>query len=439
MKTYEAIFDEEQNTGVYGISLVLNPAMEGVFVALSKQSEVQFKEVSKEERKVVGLVLEPNKLIYRNDGNEEYNIVFNAETIKNLSYNFFKQNFQKNSTIEHNENNKIENVTFVESWIVEDRKTDKQQLYGFDYPEGSWLATLKIDNDEVWENYVKTGKVQGFSIDGLLSLKEVKMSKNQTLSGVDIWFSGSMLTKGKEVYKLNSEFLENGTHELMTNVEIDVVNGVVTDIREVNFKSEINMSKEVLEETQKQTSILTELAQSIKTLFSKPEVAVKLGEVKTADGTITIEYEGEELVAGVSAWIVAEDGTQVPVPVGEHPLEDGRILVVTDEGIVAEVKEAMPAEPAPAQEPMSAQPTEAQRNAKSVEEITNVMTTIKTNFESQDERLKKVETKLAKVLEENEALRVALSETPAKKRVNATPTQAGTKLTLAQRIEQKLI
>lgn len=429
IKTYEAVFDEEQNVGVYGISLVLNPAMESHFIALSKQSEVQFKEVSKEERKVVGLVLEPNKLIYRNDGNEEYNIVFNAETIKNLSYNFFKQNFQKNSTIEHNENNKIENVTFVESWIVEDRKTDKQQLYGFDYPEGSWLATLKIDNDEVWENYVKTGKVQGFSIDGLLSLKEVKMSKNQTLSGVDIWFSGSMLTKGKEVYKLDSEFLENGTHQLQSNVEIDVVNGVVTDIREVNFKSEINMSKEVLEETQKQTSILTELAQSIKTLFSKPEEKeVKLGEVKTADGTITIEYEGEELVAGVSAFIMAEDGTQVPVPVGEHPLEDGRVLVVTEDGIVAEVKEMVAEEPAPAQEPLS---ESAKNDAEIAKEIETAIKSILIKYSE-------MEAKVDAVIKENADLRVALSETPAKKRVNATPTQAGTKLTLAERINQKL-
>ena len=85
MKTYEAIFNEEVS-GVYGISLVENPAMEGLFIALNKHEEVQFKEVDKEQRILMGLVLEPNKPIYRNQNGEEFNITFSEETIKDLSY-----------------------------------------------------------------------------------------------------------------------------------------------------------------------------------------------------------------------------------------------------------------------------------------------------------------------------------------------------------------
>ena len=47
----------------------------------------------------MGLVLEPNKPIYRNQGGEEFNIIFNKQTIKDLSYNFFKSSHQNNSTI----------------------------------------------------------------------------------------------------------------------------------------------------------------------------------------------------------------------------------------------------------------------------------------------------------------------------------------------------
>lgn len=409
IKTYEAIFDEEHNTGVYGISLVENPAMEGLFVALNKDEKIQFKELNKEERKVVGLVLEPNKPIYRNNQGEEYNIVFSEQTIKNLSYNFFKQNFQKNSTIEHESENKIENVTFVESWIVEDVKTDKQQLYGFNYPKGSWLAVLKIDNDEVWNDYVKTGAVKGFSIDGLLSLKEVKMSKNQTNNGTDIWFSGAMLTKGSEVFKLNGEFLEDGNHILLTDIEIEVEQGIVK-----NLKS-INMSKEVLEETQKQTTLLEKLLLAFTPKQEPKEVKVEFGSVKTADGQITIEYEGDDFVVGGSAWIMADAETKVPVPVGEHPLEDGRILVVTEEGIVAEIKEAVanpPAE-APAQEPMS---ETAKNDAEIAKEIETAIKSILIKYSA-------LEEKVDAVLKENAELKVALSQEPAKKRINAVPTQ----------------
>lgn len=409
MKTYEAVFDEEHNTGVYGISLVENPAMEGLFVALNKDEKIQFKELNKEERKVVGLVLEPNKPIYRNNQGEEYNIVFSEQTIKNLSYNFFKQNFQKNSTIEHESENKIENVTFVESWIVEDVKTDKQQLYGFNYPKGSWLAVLKIDNDEVWNDYVKTGAVKGFSIDGLLSLKEVKMSKNQTNKGTDIWFSGAMLTKGSEVFKLNGEFLEDGNHILLTDIEIEVEKGVVK-----NLKS-INMSKEVLEETQKQTTLLEKLLLAFTPKQEPKEVKVEFGSVKTADGQITIEYEGDDFVVGGSAWIMADAETKVPVPVGEHPLEDGRILVVTEEGIVAEIKEAVAEAPAeaPAQEPMS---ETAKNDAEIAKEIETAIKSILIKYSA-------LEEKVDAVLKENAELKVALSQEPAKKRINAVPTQ----------------
>jgi hypothetical protein len=417
MKTYQAVFDENANTGVYGISLVLNPAMEGSFIALSKQEEVTFKEVSKEERKVVGLVLEPNKLIYRNDGNEEYNIVFNEETIKNLSYNFFKQKFHQNSTIEHNPEQKIEDVTFVESWIVEDRKTDKQQLYGFDYPVGSWLATLKIDNLEVWENFVKTGKVKGFSIDGFLSLKEVKLSKNQTTEGVDIWFKDAMITKGVEVFQLNGEYLNNGTHELMTNVQIDVVNGVVTDLREVNLKS-INMSKEV----EKQTSILERIL-----LALTPSKEVKLGAIKTADGAVTIEYEGDNLAVGSEAYIMADDETKVPVPIGEHPLEDGRVLVVTEEGIVGELKEAVAEEVVTEEMEEETITEEAKQDAEIAKEIETAIKSILIKYE-------KVEKELETLKTENVELKTLLSQEPAEKKINSTATQVDlSKLTPLER------
>ena len=86
--TYEAIFDTN-NRGVYSISLVEDPAMEGDFIALSKQSKVELKTVDEEQRILIGLVLEPNKPIYRNQGGEEFNIVFSENTIKDLSHNFF--------------------------------------------------------------------------------------------------------------------------------------------------------------------------------------------------------------------------------------------------------------------------------------------------------------------------------------------------------------
>ena len=103
MKTYRARLKEGAK-GVYGISLVDKPAMEGDFIQFSKQEPVKFAKVEGDKFRVMGLVLEPNKLVYRNQGGEEFNIVFKEDDIKDVAYNFQKQGNQNNSTIQHDGN-----------------------------------------------------------------------------------------------------------------------------------------------------------------------------------------------------------------------------------------------------------------------------------------------------------------------------------------------
>ena len=67
---------------------------------------------------------------------------------------------------------------------------------------------------------------------------------------------------------------------------------------------------------------------------------VNLGfQAKLVDGTIIVS-EADALAGGVDISVLTEDGTTIPLPVGEFELEDGTIIVVTEEGVVAEVKEA---------------------------------------------------------------------------------------------------
>ena len=56
---------------------------------------------------------------------------------------------------------KLEGMTVVESWIVEDLVHDKSKKYGLDMPIGTWMVSMKVDNDEIWNNYVKKNKIKG--------------------------------------------------------------------------------------------------------------------------------------------------------------------------------------------------------------------------------------------------------------------------------------
>jgi hypothetical protein len=76
---------------------------------------------------------------------------------------FFQNSKQNNATLNHDQ--KIEGMTVVESWIVDNPEMDKSKNYGFSFPKGTWVISMKVDNDEVWQE-VKLGKVKGFSIEG---------------------------------------------------------------------------------------------------------------------------------------------------------------------------------------------------------------------------------------------------------------------------------
>ena len=179
MDTFKVIFSEEKE-GVFAISLVENPAIEIDFIALSKENIIKLAEVSEEKRLLISPVLIPNQPIYRRDdkGNE-FNIIFPAETILKAQQNFYKQGFQRNSNIEHDDNLTLNDVTFVESWIKEDDTHDKSLKYGFNLPNGTWFAVMKVENDEAWQK-VKNGEVKGFSIEGNFDLEKINLSNNMS-------------------------------------------------------------------------------------------------------------------------------------------------------------------------------------------------------------------------------------------------------------------
>jgi len=163
-KIIELVINEnEDNTGINAVSVVENPAIEENFIALSKH-EVELKEVNAEKRILMGASLIPNKEIYRKDaqGNEFY-IYFSEDTVRKASELFFMNSNQNNATYEHRD--KINGMTVVESWIVDNPEMDKSKEYGFNFPKGTWVISMKVNNDKVWED-VKLGKVKGFSIEG---------------------------------------------------------------------------------------------------------------------------------------------------------------------------------------------------------------------------------------------------------------------------------
>jgi len=168
MRIVELVLDDKDAIGVEAISVVSDPAIESDFIALNSQ-EIKLAEINKEKRLLMGALLIPKKPIYRRNKDDEYYIYFSKDTIVKASQMYLQNGNQSQSTLEHEQ--ELKGLTLVESWIVDDKDKDKTALYGLDVPVGTWMGSVKVDNDDIWNDYVKTGKVKGFSIEGYFADK----------------------------------------------------------------------------------------------------------------------------------------------------------------------------------------------------------------------------------------------------------------------------
>lgn len=158
--------------GVDAISIVEDPAIEENFIYLSHGSKpLTFAKVSEERRIIVGPALIPNMPIYRKNGEDEFYVYFTKDTVQRVAHKFIAEGRQGQATLDHAV--RAGGVSVVESWVVEDETNDKLLAYGLKAPKGAWMVMMKIDNNAIWEDYIKTGKVKGFSIEGYFSEKKI--------------------------------------------------------------------------------------------------------------------------------------------------------------------------------------------------------------------------------------------------------------------------
>lgn len=272
MRIYEVVFDEKQDKGVYALSCVESPAMEDKWLTLADHpKQMQFSTVDEEKRLLLGAALIPNKKIYRHDEDGEYYITFSEKTIEQAAHAFIKNGFTNNSSENHDV--KLEGVSVVQSWIVEDPEKDKSANYGKTYDKGTWVTMMRVDNDETWEK-AKNGQLNGFSIDGLFSMKELNFNSNK-----------------KDAIMDKKEFVDTLKSILNLSKKDEVKDVTLAELKLKDGKTKITFEGD------------------------KPEVGVPV--------FLMIETEGEDM-------------RKEPMPEGNHELESGEFLNVDANGIISE-------------------------------------------------------------------------------------------------------
>jgi hypothetical protein len=178
MKTIELLIDEEMElSGITAVSLVRFPAIEENFVFFNRGDKYIMAKVDEAKRMLVGPALIPEKRIarYNEEEDEEYEVYFSVETVRQASQLYMKEEKTNSHTYEHVDD--ISGLTVVESWLIEDPKRDKAALYGFDHlPVGTWMLAMKIWDENIWNAILKKD-VRGLSIEGYFTDELVKAQR----------------------------------------------------------------------------------------------------------------------------------------------------------------------------------------------------------------------------------------------------------------------
>lgn len=166
------VIDLSEGEGAEEVALVESPAINNNFIAFSDKKPFRF-EADKDKQELWGPFMIPDMPIYRRDADgTEYYVTFDNKSIEDCMTLFMRKpvfNF------EHS-NRKVK-ASLLEAWIVE--SPDKSEKKGFKLPDGTMFGRVKIEDESFWNDYVRSGLVKGFSVEGFMGMMSKKFDSEK--------------------------------------------------------------------------------------------------------------------------------------------------------------------------------------------------------------------------------------------------------------------
>jgi hypothetical protein len=275
---------EELEQGIDATALVENPAIQRNWMAFKEHKDFKFKTHNEDKRILAGALMVADFPMYRNMNGKEFFVKFSSETIEQLADRMVLNNKLTAFNFEHDSKKELADMHIQQFFIINTELGVNTPIGFEELPNGSLFAFVKVNNEQVWNDYVKTGIVKGFSIEGNFATKE-EFSEQQIIN---------------ELEQINK--ISNMSDALKKLNEL-------TDKLKAKFSSEPEPPKDPIKDE-----------------------PVKMAEATLTDGT-KVMYEGE-LAEGTI--VLLEDGTAAPD--GEHTFEDGTVISIKGGQVVAVAK-----------------------------------------------------------------------------------------------------
>ena len=171
MKVFYIKINDDMITGIDAISLVDVPAVEKNFLCFSEDKPIKLK-FDNSKHIITGVVCLADTPIYRyNEKYGEYYVVFTKETILKMVEKFAKMDLFKSVNLQHDDNRFVDGIYMIESYITNKERGITPVEFA-DIPDGSWVCSYKVDNEELWNEIVNGNKLNGFSLQGMFDLQE---------------------------------------------------------------------------------------------------------------------------------------------------------------------------------------------------------------------------------------------------------------------------
>jgi hypothetical protein len=230
---YELVLRDDEDS-VFALSLVSTPAIMQDFIFFNAEGKqvIKFATANEDKHLIVGPILIPDIKILRlkEDGITPYYVTFTRETVEKIAQKYIKDNNANNITLEHMES--VNNVSLVESWIVESSVYDKSKAYNLTVKPGTWMGVFSLENNkELWNDYVKTGLVKGISLEGLFTHELIKASKvkfdilEKDIEELTNEEANIVLSKIKQMFESYSDYGEGIRNNAKRGIELNEKNG----------------------------------------------------------------------------------------------------------------------------------------------------------------------------------------------------------------------
>lgn len=159
---YDIIIGDEEFEGCSKISLVAMPAVETAYLMFNENTKELKFALNDEKHILTGVAMRANYPIYRRDENKEYYVQFTPEYIEKMANKFFKE--QKGFNISINHSTDVQDCYVVESYILNKNRGIVPVEFA-DIEDGSWIVSVKIDNEQLWQDLKSGPMTAGFSIE----------------------------------------------------------------------------------------------------------------------------------------------------------------------------------------------------------------------------------------------------------------------------------